>query len=169
MQQPRLVSQVPARPMTPHVQDNSRSSSNIFKGLESSREETWWRAWSRWSRRSSTPAPITSFIEDLYVNFDFYGAQQKLRDCKLLWWMIPFWWPAWMASSRTPGWWSSRLSAGSQVIFQKIYMCCSSSEFCNMISRPKWVFYHWFRKVRYANHQTPPLVSTLFWKNIVCP
>jgi len=26
--------------------------------------------------------PITSFIEDLYVNFDFDGAQQKLRDCE---------------------------------------------------------------------------------------
>ena len=25
--------------------------------------------------------PITSFIEDLYVNFDFDGAQQKLREC----------------------------------------------------------------------------------------
>ena len=24
----------------------------------------------------------TSFIEDLYVNFDFDGAQQKLRDCE---------------------------------------------------------------------------------------
>merc|ERR1719411_2331475 len=26
--------------------------------------------------------PITSFIEDLYVNFDFDGAQQKLRECE---------------------------------------------------------------------------------------
>merc|ERR1719234_1415188 len=26
--------------------------------------------------------PITSFIEDLYVNFDFDGAQSKLRDCE---------------------------------------------------------------------------------------
>merc|ERR1719167_457971 len=26
--------------------------------------------------------PITSFIEDLYVKFDFDGAQQKLRDCE---------------------------------------------------------------------------------------
>ena len=26
--------------------------------------------------------PITSFIEDLYVNFDFKGAQQKLRECE---------------------------------------------------------------------------------------
>merc|ERR1719327_2427290 len=26
--------------------------------------------------------PITSFIEDLYVNFNFDGAQQKLRDCE---------------------------------------------------------------------------------------
>lgn len=26
--------------------------------------------------------PITSFIEDLYVNFDFNGAQQKLRECE---------------------------------------------------------------------------------------
>ena len=26
--------------------------------------------------------PITSFIEDLYVNFDFDGAQKKLRDCE---------------------------------------------------------------------------------------
>ena len=26
--------------------------------------------------------PITSFIEDLYVNFDFKGAQQKLRECR---------------------------------------------------------------------------------------
>merc|ERR1719244_231742 len=26
--------------------------------------------------------PITSFIEDLYVNFDFDGAQRKLRDCE---------------------------------------------------------------------------------------
>merc|ERR1719438_125883 len=26
--------------------------------------------------------PITSFIEDLYGNFDFDGAQQKLRDCE---------------------------------------------------------------------------------------
>merc|ERR1719233_2797742 len=26
--------------------------------------------------------PITSFIEELYVNFDFDGAQQKLRDCE---------------------------------------------------------------------------------------
>merc|ERR1719513_300107 len=26
--------------------------------------------------------PITSFIEDLYVNFDFDGAQQKLRHCE---------------------------------------------------------------------------------------
>merc|ERR1712209_210208 len=26
--------------------------------------------------------PITSFIEDLYVNFDFDSAQQKLRDCE---------------------------------------------------------------------------------------
>merc|ERR1719433_52698 len=26
--------------------------------------------------------PITSFIEDLYVKFDFNGAQQKLRDCE---------------------------------------------------------------------------------------
>jgi translation initiation factor 3 subunit E len=26
--------------------------------------------------------PITSFIEELYVNFDFDGAQSKLRDCE---------------------------------------------------------------------------------------
>ena len=26
--------------------------------------------------------PITSFIEDLYVNFNFDGAQQKLRQCE---------------------------------------------------------------------------------------
>jgi translation initiation factor 3 subunit E len=26
--------------------------------------------------------PITSFIEDLCVNFDFKGAQQKLRECE---------------------------------------------------------------------------------------
>lgn len=26
--------------------------------------------------------PVTEFIECLYVNFDFDGAQQKLRDCK---------------------------------------------------------------------------------------
>merc|ERR1719153_1933075 len=26
--------------------------------------------------------PITSFIEDLYINFDFDGAQRKLRDCE---------------------------------------------------------------------------------------
>ena len=26
--------------------------------------------------------PITSFIEDLYVKFDFDGAQQKLRECE---------------------------------------------------------------------------------------
>lgn len=26
--------------------------------------------------------PITSFIKDLYVNFDFDGAQQKLRECE---------------------------------------------------------------------------------------
>lgn len=26
--------------------------------------------------------PITSFIEDLYVKFDFSGAQQKLRECE---------------------------------------------------------------------------------------
>nr|ACO10725.1 Eukaryotic translation initiation factor 3 subunit E [Caligus rogercresseyi] len=26
--------------------------------------------------------PITSFIEDLYVNFNFDGAQQKLRECE---------------------------------------------------------------------------------------
>ena len=26
--------------------------------------------------------PITSFIEDLYVKFDFNGAQQKLRECE---------------------------------------------------------------------------------------
>ena len=26
--------------------------------------------------------PITSFIEDLYVKFDFDGAQSKLRDCE---------------------------------------------------------------------------------------
>merc|ERR1711862_949698 len=26
--------------------------------------------------------PITSFIEDLYVNFDFDSAQQKLRRCE---------------------------------------------------------------------------------------
>merc|ERR1712212_349239 len=26
--------------------------------------------------------PITSFIEDLYVKFDFKGAQQKLRECE---------------------------------------------------------------------------------------
>jgi len=25
--------------------------------------------------------PITEFVEDLYVNFDFDGAQQKLREC----------------------------------------------------------------------------------------
>eukprot|EP01089_Gocevia_fonbrunei_P011606 TRINITY_DN2513_c0_g1_i2.p1 TRINITY_DN2513_c0_g1~~TRINITY_DN2513_c0_g1_i2.p1 ORF type:complete len:422 (-),score=87.97 TRINITY_DN2513_c0_g1_i2:85-1350(-) len=25
--------------------------------------------------------PITEFVEDLYVNFDFDGAQQKLKDC----------------------------------------------------------------------------------------
>mgnify|MGYP007015869461 CR=1 FL=1 len=26
--------------------------------------------------------PITSFIEDLYVKFDFDSAQQKLRECE---------------------------------------------------------------------------------------
>ena len=26
--------------------------------------------------------PITSFIEDLYVKFDFESAQQKLRECE---------------------------------------------------------------------------------------
>ena len=26
--------------------------------------------------------PITSFIEDININFDFDGAQQKLRDCE---------------------------------------------------------------------------------------
>merc|ERR1711988_1219914 len=26
--------------------------------------------------------PITEFLECLYVNFDFDGAQQKLRDCE---------------------------------------------------------------------------------------
>ncbi len=26
--------------------------------------------------------PITCFVEDLYVKFDFGGAQQKLRECK---------------------------------------------------------------------------------------
>merc|ERR1712088_899312 len=28
--------------------------------------------------------PITSFIEDLYVNFDFDSAQQKLRECEMV-------------------------------------------------------------------------------------
>jgi translation initiation factor 3 subunit E len=26
--------------------------------------------------------PITEFVECLYVNFDFDGAQQKLRECE---------------------------------------------------------------------------------------
>jgi len=26
--------------------------------------------------------PITEFLECLYVNFDFDGAQQKLRECE---------------------------------------------------------------------------------------
>jgi len=26
--------------------------------------------------------PITEFLEDLYVNFDFEGAQHKLRECE---------------------------------------------------------------------------------------
>merc|ERR1712121_613828 len=34
------------------------------------------------TRRNVMKDPITSFIEDLYVNFDFDGAQQKLRDCE---------------------------------------------------------------------------------------
>lgn len=28
--------------------------------------------------------PITEFVECLYVNFDFDGAQQKLRDCEIV-------------------------------------------------------------------------------------
>ena len=28
--------------------------------------------------------PITSFIEDLYVNFDFDSAQQKLQQCEMV-------------------------------------------------------------------------------------
>lgn len=28
--------------------------------------------------------PITEFIEHLFVNFDFDGAQQKLRQCELV-------------------------------------------------------------------------------------
>merc|ERR1719507_2585983 len=34
------------------------------------------------SRRNVMKDLITSFIEDLYVNFDFDGAQRKLRDCE---------------------------------------------------------------------------------------
>ena len=28
--------------------------------------------------------PITEFLEDLYVNFDFEAAQHKLRECELV-------------------------------------------------------------------------------------
>lgn len=28
--------------------------------------------------------PITEFLECLYVNYDFEGAQQKLRECEIV-------------------------------------------------------------------------------------
>ena len=44
--------------------------------------------------------PITEFLECLYVNFDFDGAQQKLRECETVsrstfWIFKKFWWSQW--------------------------------------------------------------------------
>lgn len=34
--------------------------------------------------------PITEFLEDLYVNFDFEGAQHKLRECEMVNFIVAF-------------------------------------------------------------------------------
>lgn len=55
--------------------------------LQSTPENTFFQATNIFKLLSSQESytygdPITEFVECLYVNFDFDGAQKKLRECE---------------------------------------------------------------------------------------
>uniref|UniRef100_A0A8C3F1V1 Eukaryotic translation initiation factor 3 subunit E n=1 Tax=Chrysemys picta bellii TaxID=8478 RepID=A0A8C3F1V1_CHRPI len=56
-------------------------NNSVSSPLQSLQQRTWLIHWSLFESYTYKD-PITEFVECLYVNFDFDGAQKKLRECE---------------------------------------------------------------------------------------